>query len=90
MEHIKKINVSMVLLVVLSIRMLFSDASLAQSIFALGLVALFAYSKFLNSKKVKPLDEEIKEELNKMKNSISGLAVRSGLKPPSDPNLKVW
>jgi hypothetical protein len=89
-EYIKKTNISMLLLVLVSARMLFPDASVALSIFGLGLSGLFAYGQYLKSKQVPDINEEIKKELSSMKSSISGLSVRSGFKSPPPEGQKYF
>ncbi len=83
MEGIKKINVPMSILLLVALRMLFPDASIALSIFGLGTLALYGYSLFLSKKYTKSLDEKVREELNEMKSLVSGMAVKQNVKPNS-------
>lgn len=84
MEHIKKVNVPMSLLLLITLKVLLIETSLATTLFGVGLVALFAYQMYLNSKIVKPLDEEVKKQLEMMKNAISGLAMKNNMKAPKE------
>ena len=90
MEYIKKINVPMVLLSLVSVRMLFSDASFALSIFAVALTAMYAYSVYLKTKEVKALDQEVKDQLTEMKNAISNISVKNGFKPQAKENQRFF
>ena len=83
MEYVKKLNIPVVLLVLITGRMLFSEASYALAILGLGVAGLYAYKTYLSTKEVKPLDAEVREELAAMKNNISNLSVKNGLKNPN-------
>jgi len=82
MERLKQINVPMVLLCLITARLLFSSDSYATSAIAVSLVALYGYSQYLNSKKVKPLDESVRHELEVMRNQISNINVKTNLNQP--------
>ena len=82
MEYIKKTNVPMLLLCLVTVRMMFSDASMALAIFGLATTGLYAYSVFLKSKEVKPLSEEVKQELNDMRSN--------GMKPQVKENQRYF
>jgi hypothetical protein len=82
MEYIKKTNVPMLLLCLVSVRMLFSDASFALALFGLALTGLFAYSNYLKTKEVRPLDQEVRDQLNEMRSTISSIAVKNNMKAP--------
>ena len=68
METIKKANVPMCILLLVAIRMMMPDASIALSLFGLGCVALFGYQSYLNKKFTKSLDQATKEELETIEN----------------------
>jgi hypothetical protein len=90
MEYIKKTNVPMLLLCLVTVRMMFSDASMALAIFGLATTGLYAYSVFLKSKEVKPLSEEVKQELNEMRSIISNVSVKNGMKPQAKENQRYF
>lgn len=90
MEYIKKINVPMVLLCLVTIKLLFSNESYAVAAFAIAVAGLFAYLNYLKSKEVAPLDEQVKKDLDAMRNQISNIAVKTNLKPQPGPNQKFF
>jgi hypothetical protein len=90
MDHIKKINVSLALICLISIRMLFADASFPMAIFGISLTGLYAYSKYLDSKAIKPLDQQVKAELEQMRDTLSGIAVKNNLKPLPKENQRYF
>jgi hypothetical protein len=90
METIKKTNVPMCILLFVAIRMLFSDASVALSVFGLGAVALFGYQQYLDKKFTKSLDQTTKEEIETIRNMVSNVAVKQGFKPEPKANMKYF
>lgn len=90
MEKLKNINFPLFLLVLISVRMLFPDASIALSIFGLGLIGLYGYSEYLSRKFTKSLDQKVREELESIKSVVSGLSVKSGMKPQNKDPLKFF
>lgn len=80
MEILKKYY-PMILLGLVTIRLMFPDAGVSVSLFGLGLVALFGYDKFLQSKVSKPLDQVVMERLDSMQNQISSINVKTGMRP---------
>ncbi len=83
MELIKKINVPMALLCLLSLRLVFTENTYAVALGVLGLAGLYAYTLFLNTKKVVPLDKQVTDELESMRNQISNLTVKANLNRPT-------
>lgn len=90
MQYIKNINISMVLLSLTVLKLLFSNDSYAIAITGLGLTGLYAYSKYLKSKVVKPLDEEVKQELSAMRNQLSAVSVKTNLRAQPQPGQKFF
>lgn len=91
MEMIKKINVPMALLCLMSLRLLIADSAYAVALGLLGLTGLYAYSLYLKSKQVKTLDKQVQEELESMKAQISNLTVKNNLNKPSiNPNQRFF
>lgn len=90
MEYIKKTNVPMLLLCLITIRMMFSDASFALSVFGVAAIGLYSYSLYLKSKEVKPLSEDIKKELSEMRGVISNISVKNGFKPQVKENQRYF
>ena len=85
MEYLKKTNISTILLVLLTGRMILSEPSYAVAVFGLGVAGLYAYSQYLKAHEVKPADEELKKEIATLKNAISNVSVKNGLRaPPSE------
>ena len=75
----------MALLGLITLKMLIPGSDWSVSLFGLGLVALFGYNQFLDSKKSKPLDQTVNERLDSMQNQISNMSVKTGLRPqPKD------
>lgn len=77
-----KLDYILILTVLLGLRALV-DINLAQSLVALGFVALYAYSQFLDTKRQPDFTKEFKVQLEDMQNKISGLVVKSAAKPTS-------
>lgn len=90
MDTIKKTNVPMCILLLVALRMMLPDASIALSLFGLGAVALFGYQKYLDKKFTKSLDQATKEELETIKNMVSGISVKQGFKPQVKENIKFF
>lgn len=90
MQHIKKINVALALICLISIRMLFSDASYPMAIFGLSLTGLYGFSMYLDTKKSKPADQQLKAELEQLRDTISGIAVKNNIKPPIKENQRYF
>lgn len=88
MEYVKKLNIPVVLLVLITGRMLFTDSTYALAILGWAVAGLYAYKTYLTTKEIKPLDAQVREELAAMKNTISGLAVKNGFKTQSPENQK--
>lgn len=86
MEHIKKVNVPMALLLLITLKVLLLEVTFATTIFGLGLISLYAFASYIESKKQKPLDDDVKRQLEEMRNVISGVAVKNNLK--SNPENK--
>jgi hypothetical protein len=81
MEYIKKINVPMALLCLLSLRLMFTDSALSMALVAVGATCLYAYKQYLDTKIEKPINEEVKKDLEAIKNQMSNIAVKANIKP---------
>lgn len=79
MEYLNKNNIPLVLFVLLSVRSL-AVFDYSQALALISVSAVYAYGLYLESKKVAPLDEEVRKELEAMKNTVSNMNVR-GVKP---------
>ena len=90
MEAIKKVNVPMCILLLVSIRMMFTDASFALSIFGIGIAGLYAYDMWMAKKYTKSLDQSTREELDSIKSMVSGMAVKQGVKPEAKASQKYF
>lgn len=71
----------MVLLCLVSIRMLFSDASLSLALFGFAVAAVYVYNSYLKSRESKPVDKQVKDELAEVKSMMTNLSVKNGMKP---------
>lgn len=89
MEFIKKTNVPVVLLCLVSIRMLFADASISLSLFGFAIASVYCYSAYLKSRESKPIDKHVKDELAEVKNMMTNFSVKNGIKP-SDKNQRYF
>lgn len=78
-KWISQIDILVSVLVVLALRALFS-MDVAQAIVFVALAAYVGYTKWLGNTRKPDISEEVMEELNKMKNIVSGLSVKSAAK----------
>lgn len=90
MEYIKKINVPMALLCLVTLKLLFTDNSYAMAMFSLGLIGLYAYSKYLEANEVEPVNEELKKDIEAIRSQISSISVKNNVKPLPDPNKRFF
>ena len=77
-----KLDYVLILTVLLGLRAL-SDINLAQALVAVGFIALYAYSKFLDAKKQPDFAKEFKAQLEEMQNKVSSIVVKNAAKPIS-------
>jgi DNA-binding Lrp family transcriptional regulator len=90
MEFIKKINIGVTLFVILALRSLFAY-DYSQAIAFACVTAVYCYHLHLQSKKVKDLDKEVTEELEKMKAVITGLSMKNAIRNPAiNPEKKSY
>jgi hypothetical protein len=78
-KWISKIDILASVLVILALRALYS-MDIAQAIVFVALSAFIGYTKWLDMIKKPDLSEEVMDELNKMKNVVSSLAVKNAAK----------
>ena len=90
MEYIKKINVPMALLCLVTLKLLFTDNSYAVALVALGLTGLFAYANYLKANEVDPVNEELKKDIEAIRSQISSISVKNNVKPLPDPNKRFF
>jgi hypothetical protein len=90
MDLIKKINVPMVLLCLLSVATLASGEAYAIALVSLGLTALYGYSMYLKTRQIKSLDEQVKQELEAIKSQMTGIAVKNNIKPMPGPTQRFF
>lgn len=69
-----------VVLVLLGIRAII-DANFAQALIVACFSGMYSYSKYLESKKIPNVPEEIKKEISDLRNNVSGLMLRNATKP---------
>jgi hypothetical protein len=79
MKHLKKVDVLFVVLILLALRSLI-DANIAQAIIFLGFAGFVGFSRWMDNNQKQDLSEEVKKELESMRNIVSGLAVKSAAK----------
>jgi hypothetical protein len=79
-KWIAKVDLLMLVLILLALRSLF-ELNIAQSIVFVSFSAFVGYKKWLDNNQKPDIAEEIKQELDKVKNTVSGLAIKSTVKP---------
>ena len=90
MERLKNVNVPLALFVLLSLRSLFAY-DFAQSIALICATGVYGYHLYLQTLKVKDLNKEVTEELEKVKAAISSLAVKNTIRNPGiNPEKKSY
>jgi len=82
-KWISKIDILASVLIILALRSLYS-MDIAQAIVFVALSAFIGYTKWLDMIKKPDLSQEVLEELNKMKNVVSSLSVKSAAKTPQE------
>ncbi len=80
MEYIKKMNIPLIAFAILSLRSLYAF-DFAQAAAFVCVSAVYGLHLYIDSKKALPLDDEVRRELDAMKNTVTNLSVRSGVKP---------
>lgn len=85
LEKLKKLDVLLVLLLALGARSLI-DSNIAQAMVVMAFCGLYGYTKFLRSKEVVPLNEEVQRQLEEMRSTVSGLAMKNASKPDQMKN----
>lgn len=78
-KWIAKIDLLTAVLVLLALRSLF-ELNIAQAIVFLSFSTFVAYKKWLDNNLKPDITEELREEITKMKNVVSGLAIKNSVK----------
>ena len=78
-KWISKIDILTSVLIILALRSLFS-MDIAQAIVFVALSAFVGYKKWLDLTVKPDISEEVMKELEKMKNIVSGIAVKNAAK----------
>lgn len=82
-KWIAKIDLLTAVLVLLALRSLF-ELNLAQAIVFFSFSAFVGYKKWLDNNLKPDITEELREEITKMKNVVSGLAIKNSVKANVD------
>lgn len=80
LDKIKSIDWIYTVLLLLGIRALV-EASFPQALIVICFAGLKAYKDFLASKEVPDLNAEVKKQLDEVKTTVAGLAMKSAVKP---------
>jgi hypothetical protein len=88
-ERVKQADWVLIALVALGLRSLY-EASLGQAMVVACFSGLVAWSRYLSTKQVRDLDKETREELDKMKNNLSALAMKNTIKAPLEPGQRFF
>lgn len=86
-EKLKKLDVILLLLVLLSLNSL-RDINIAQSIVALGVFSLMAYNRYMEHIKKPDVIQELRQEVESVKANISGLMIKNASKPQMQQEIK--
>ena len=70
---LKKIDVSLVLLSILTARIVIMGASIGDALALIGLAGLYGFTQFMTSRKIEVVNETIKLDVEQLKNSVNGL-----------------
>ena len=90
MERLKNINVPLALFILLTLRSLYAF-DFSQAIAFVCVTAIYGYHLHLQSKKVKDLDKEVSDELEKIKAVITGLSMKNSIRNPGvNPEKKSY
>jgi hypothetical protein len=79
-EKLKQVNWVLFVLVVLGLRAVYS-ADMAQALVVIAFSAVYSFKTYMNSVASKPLETDVKNQLEEMKTTISGLAMKNAVKP---------
>lgn len=86
LEKFKKLDVILLLLILLALNSV-REINLAQSIVALGIFGLVAYNRWMDHLKKPDFIKELRDELDHVKNNMSGIMVKNATKPTQNqPN----
>lgn len=79
-EKLKTLDITLSLLVLLALNSL-RDINVAQSIVALGIFGLVAYSRWMDHVKKPDIAKELRDELEFVKSNMTGLMIKNATKP---------
>lgn len=79
MQYLKKMDLIQALLILLSIRSLI-EINFAQAFVTLGIFGLFAYEKYMASKKQPDIGEELRKEMSILRDQMGNVALKNGIK----------
>ena len=77
---VRNINIILVLLICLGCRAIYA-ADIAQAIIFAVLAGVYSYNEYLKSSTAPKLDETTQKQLDEMRNIVSGLSMKSAMKP---------
>lgn len=79
----KKINILLTLLVLVGVRSL-HDITIGQSLVAIAVISLYAFKMFMDSKKQPDVSEDIRKQIEDIRNVVSSLSVKSVSRAPQE------
>lgn len=79
-EKLKQVNWILFVLITLGLRAIVS-ADMAQALVVIAFSAVYSFKMYMSSLVVKELDTDVKKQIEEMKTTISGLAMKNAVKP---------
>lgn len=76
---IKKINPALAATLIFATRLVILGASIGDAVALIGLCALYAYTLYLDSNKEEPINDQIKSEVEQLRNAVNALKVAKSL-----------
>lgn len=80
LEKLKKVNWTLFVLIALGLRSVWA-ADMAQAIIVIAFSGIYSFKLYLNSLEVKSLDQDVKKQLEEVKTTVAGLAMKNAVKP---------
>lgn len=88
MEKLKQFDWVLIALILLGLRSLY-DANMAQAMVVVCFSTLVGLKRFLESRQVKDLDKETREELERIKANMSAITIKNSVKAVGTENNPV-
>jgi len=90
MKKLLDIDLYLYIFALIGLRIVGLGAGIGDAIALTALVSLYGYKEYLKSKEVPPLDDQVRNELDAMKASISSLSIKQMPKTPPIGNKKFF